>query len=143
MGTKTVRVLVVDDDSFVRDMLTFILEAGGYDVVAAENGFEAFEKCTSDPAIDLLVSDMNMPVMSGLDLTRELRKHNVGIPIIVLTGDSEVAAAREAVQSGANHFIVKDENIGETILDAVEKMSSAHRSGMEISPARTCSTEDP
>lgn len=133
MGVRTARVLVVDDDSFVRDMLTFILEAGGYDVVAAENGFEAFEKCTSDPKIELLVSDMNMPVMSGLDLTRELRKHNVHIPIVVLTGDSEVAAAKETIESGANHFLVKDENIGDTILDAVENVLSAHQSRTENS----------
>ena len=127
MGEKTPRVLIVDDDPFVRDMLTFILEAGEYEVVVAENGFEALEKCTSDPGIELLVSDLNMPVMSGLELTRELRKHNVAIPIIVLTGDSEVAAAAEAVRSGANGYLVKDENIADAVLDALEKTLPRHR----------------
>jgi len=127
MGEKIPRVMIVDDDPFVRDMLTFILEAGEYEVVVAENGFEAFEKCTSDPCIELLISDLNMPVMSGLELTRELRKHNVAIPIIVLTGDSEVAAAGEAVRSGANGYLVKDENIADAVLDALEKTLPRHR----------------
>ena len=127
MGEKTPKVLIVDDDPFVRDMLTFILEAGEYEVVAAENGFEAFEKCTSDPSIELLISDLNMPVMSGLELTRELRKHNVAIPIIVLTGDSEVAAAAEAVRSGANGYLVKDENIADAVLEALEKTLVRHQ----------------
>ena len=128
MGENTVKILIVDDDPFVRDMLTFILEAGEYEVSTAENGFEAFEKCTSDPTIGLLISDMNMPVMSGLELTRELRKQNVDIPILVLTGDGEIAAAGEAVRSGANGFLVKDENIWDTILDALAKMLAAHPS---------------
>jgi CheY-like chemotaxis protein len=127
VGEKTPRVLIVDDDPFVRDMLTFILETAEYEVVVADNGFEAFEKCTSDPGIELLVSDLNMPVMSGLELTRELRKHNVAIPIIVLTGDSEVVAAGEAVRSGANGYLVKDENIADAVLDALERTLPRHQ----------------
>jgi len=126
MGGKTAKVLIVDDDPFVRDMLSFVLESGGYDVTVAENGFEAFEKCISDPGIEILVSDLNMPVMSGLDLTRELREHNVDIPIIVLTGDSAAASVGEAGRSGADYFLVKDESIGETILDVLERVLRAY-----------------
>jgi DNA-binding NtrC family response regulator len=128
MSEKDLKILIVDDDPFVRDILAFILDAADYAVVTAENGFEAFELCSSDPGIGLLVSDINMPVMSGLDLTKELRKHQVEIPIVVLTGDGGVAAARDALACGASEYIIKDESIQDTILSAVEKALESDRS---------------
>lgn len=129
MIEKASKILIVDDDPFVRDILAFILDAADYAVVAADNGFDAFEMCSSDPSIRLLVSDINMPVMSGLDLIRELRKHNVEIPVVVLTGDSEVAAAKEALACGASEYLIKDESIRDSLLAAVEKALESHRSG--------------
>ena len=121
------RILVVDDDPFVREILEFVLQAGDYAVETAEDGAQAFRKCLSNSGIDLVVSDMNMPVMSGLDLTRELRRHSMDVPIILLTGDGEVPAALRAMESGANAYLVKDENIQDTILVALEKALEENR----------------
>lgn len=121
MSQENPRILVVDDDPFVREILELVLQDADYLVETAEGGAEAFNKCLADPGIDLIVSDMNMPGMSGLDLTMELRRNNVDIPIIVLTGDSEIPAALKAMESGANDYLVKDEDIQDTILMALEK----------------------
>ena len=121
MSQENPRILVVDDDPFVREILEFVLQAADYLVETAEGGAEALNKCLADPGIDLIVSDMNMPGMSGLDLTMELRRNNVDIPIIVLTGDSEIPAALKAMESGANDYLVKDEDIQDMILMALEK----------------------
>ncbi|MDD2855186.1 MAG: response regulator, partial [Desulfuromonadaceae bacterium] len=59
MNISAIKILIVDDDVFVRAMLSSILEAGGYSIIMAENGREALEKCLYDESIDLIVSDVN------------------------------------------------------------------------------------
>ncbi len=122
------RVLVVDDDPFVREILTFILEAGGFSVDTAEDGVDAFGKLIGGSSYHVMVSDMNMPEMSGLELTRKLRESGVSMPIVVLTGDGEIPAAMEAVHSGANAYLVKDENLQDVIIDSLERVMEAHDS---------------
>lgn len=128
MSEENPRILVVDDDPFVREILEFVLQAGDYAVETAEGGTEALEKCLSNREIELVVSDMNMPGISGLELTKELRKNGFDMPIIVLTGDSDKPAAGEALESGANACLIKDEDIQDTILVAVEKALKEYRS---------------
>lgn len=127
MSVENPRILVVDDDPFVREILEFVLQASDYAVETAQGGDEALEKCLSNQGIDLVVSDMNMPGMSGLELTRELRKNGIDIPIIVLTGDSDKPAAEQALESGANECLLKDEDIQETILVSIEKTLGEYR----------------
>lgn len=112
------RILVVDDDSFVRDMLAFILEEEGYLLETAEHGLDALAKCLDD-RFDLIVSDMNMPEMGGVELLEQLRDREVGTPVVILSGSNEMSEAAEAVRKGACHFLVKDENIQDTIAESV------------------------
>lgn len=121
MNGEKARILIVDDDPFVREILEFVLNAEGYAVETAENGVEAMEKCIFGPELGLILSDLNMPEMGGLELTRELRNSEVDIPILVLTGGNEVQAALSAVRNGASSYLIKDEHIQETVLDAVER----------------------
>jgi len=116
------KILIVDDDSFVRDMLSMILDSNGYSVETAEDGKDALEKYSAMPDINLIVSDMNMPEMTGLELIREIRKHDEGVPIIILTGNNEISVAIEAIHSGANDYLIKDENIQDTIILSVNKV---------------------
>jgi two-component system response regulator FixJ len=69
--------------------------------------------------------------MNGLELTRELRRNGREVPIIVLTGETELKAAAEAVQSGANGYLVKDENVQDAILEALEGVLADHRAGRQ------------
>lgn len=132
MGEEGITVLVVDDDPFVREILEFVLQSAGYGVKTAEGGTEALRQCLApEEGIDVVVSDMNMPGMNGLELTRELRRNGREVPIIVLTGETELKAAAEAVQSGANGYLVKDENVQDAILEALEGVLADHRAGRQ------------
>jgi CheY-like chemotaxis protein len=80
------KVLVVDDEIHIIHVVTIKLRNNGYDVLSAENGAEAFElACSEQP--DIVVTDFQMPVMTGLELVRELRRNETtkDIPVIMLT----------------------------------------------------------
>jgi len=115
------RILLVDDDPFVREMLGAVLEDNGYDVKAAENGKEALETFVADPTIDLILTDMNMPEMSGQELINELMTNVVDVPIIVLSGNKEIDVVMEALKSGAEDYLIKDEFIQDTIDIKIKK----------------------
>lgn len=126
MDKKETKVLVVDDDPFVRDMLAMILQANEYIVETAGNGTEALDKYKAAPDIDLIISDMNMPEMGGLELIREIRKAGSEVPIIILTGNNEISVAIEAMNSGASDYLLKDENIQDTVLISAGKVLEKH-----------------
>jgi CheY-like chemotaxis protein len=115
MNPGETRILMVDDDPFVREMVGFILESNDYIVATAENGHDALLKHKADPA-HLIITDMNMPVMDGLTLIQEVRKTDPDIAIILMTGNEDAGSSG----SGADACIVKDENIQDTIVSSVE-----------------------
>ncbi len=123
-GTK---ILVVEDDPFVQGMLVTILESGGYATEVADNGLEALEKCQADESISLIVSDVNMPVMDGIQLIKEVRRHGMEVPIIMVTGVSSIAVAVDALSSGAIDYVLKDEGIEETIIMTVKRALAKHQ----------------
>jgi CheY-like chemotaxis protein len=81
------KILVVDDDAMAGEMTGAVLEGMGHDVVLAEDGVDAAGKLNADGAIEMVISDMNMPMISGIDLFRELREQGNALPFILLTGD--------------------------------------------------------
>ncbi|MCP4352396.1 MAG: hybrid sensor histidine kinase/response regulator [Desulfobacterales bacterium] len=127
MVEQKIKILVVDDDPFVRAMLGDILESDGYLIETAKNGKDALEKYFEIQDISLIISDMNMPEMNGLEFIQELRKTDRQIPIIILTVNTEINIALEAIRSGASDYLLKDENIQDTILISVEKALEKHR----------------
>ncbi|MEW5746601.1 MAG: response regulator [Nitrospirota bacterium] len=116
MRPDAIRILMADDDPFVRDMVGFILESSDYTVETAENGREALEKYKAGSGFHVIISDMNMPEMDGRALIREVRSIDPDIPIILLTGTDDAASAK----SGADECIVKDENIQDAITASVD-----------------------
>ena len=119
---KMTKILVVDDDFLIREFLSDILLASGkYELVSVENGLAALELYRENKDIGLILSDVNMPVMDGLTLIKELRLGGAEVPVVVLTGNSEISIAIEALNSGANDYLVKDENIQDTVVLAVDK----------------------
>lgn len=126
MTSEKTKVLVVDDDSFIRDVLADILQTGSYAVDTAEDGAEAFAKYTADPGIGLVISDMNMPKMGGMELLSKLREKGDDVPIIILTGNNEISVAINALNHGANDYLLKDENIQETVSISVSRVLEKH-----------------
>jgi two-component system phosphate regulon response regulator PhoB len=102
------RVLIVDDDRDIRDVVSTMLEAVGLVVVAVESAEDAMERLRTEP-VDLLVLDWNLPEMSGLDLCRTLRKDPVlgALPILFLTAHAASQDMIEAFATGADDYVVK------------------------------------
>ena len=127
MSETATKILIVDDDLFVREMLAEILEASGYLIETAENGREAIQKYIADPSISLIVSDVNMPEMDGIQLIKELRQQSLDVPIIMVTSVSSISVAVDALSSGAIDYVLKDEGIQETINITVKRALEKHQ----------------
>jgi diguanylate cyclase (GGDEF)-like protein len=121
MEEKQSKIMVVDDDPIVRDMLRAIIEPHNYIVTTKSDGNAALEEIMKKPDFDLIISDMNMPRVTGLELLNELKKQKYEIPLIFLTVNEKVLVAIEALKNGAEDYIIKDENIAETIMPAIRQ----------------------
>jgi len=100
--------LVVDDSTSMRQMVAFVLQQGGFTVVEGANGQEALDKLTGQP-VNLIVTDLNMPVMDGMTFIRKVRarpQHRF-TPILMLTTESQEAMKLEGKAAGATGWIVK------------------------------------
>jgi DNA-binding NtrC family response regulator len=100
------RILVIDDDAGVRESMARMLGGAGYTVLVASSGEEGFTLARGD-AFDVILSDMRMPGLSGLDVLRKLREVHVDASFIVMTGFGTVDTAVEAMKLGAVDFVQK------------------------------------
>ncbi len=102
------KVLVVDDSKVIREVVGFTLETDNYKVFYAENGQEALQHLQHN-SIDLLITDLHMPVMDGNNLIKHVRKLEKykKMPILMLTTESKKAKKMEAKHAGATGWIVK------------------------------------
>lgn len=126
MDIKNNKILVVDDSLIVRVTLSKILKANKFSVEVAEDGNEALKKCNEIPNIWLIISDMNMPGLTGLELIKKLNQ-KFEIPIIILTGNSEISLVIEAINNGASDYLLKDGNIKDTVLLSVNRILEKQR----------------
>jgi two-component system chemotaxis response regulator CheY len=101
-------ILSVDDSASTLQMVKLTLAGAGYQVVQAGNGAEGLAKARGTP-VDMVLTDLNMPVMDGLTLIRELRKQASfkGVPIVFLTTESDPAMKQQAKAAGATGWITK------------------------------------
>jgi len=103
-------ILVVDDSSSMREMVTYTLKSAGHSVMSAPDGAEALKIAEADAGqFDLVITDINMPVMDGLTLIRELRglKQYSYRPILVLSTESSAETKSAGKAAGATGWIVK------------------------------------
>lgn len=119
-------VLIVDDDDFVREMIAEIFQGADFLTETVSNGNDALQRLSLNSTFDVVVSDMNMPGMNGLELLKEIRKNGMDIPLIILTGNEELTIAIEAMNNGANDYLLKDENIQDTILLSAKGVLEKH-----------------
>ena len=100
------RVLVVDDEATIRDLLSKTLALAEYDVDLAPDGRTALERLRMIP-YDLLITDLKMPGVDGLTVIREARRLKADLPVIIITGFSNEASAIEAVNLGVSGYLTK------------------------------------
>ena len=112
------RILVTDDAAFMRMMVGDILKKAGHEVVEAANGQEMVDKIKDD--IDLVTLDITMPIMDGLEALKMVRGKGITTPIIMCTAMGQQAMVMDAIQSGANDFIVKPFQ-PDRVIEAVKK----------------------
>jgi DNA-binding NtrC family response regulator len=106
---ESVTILVVDDEKGIREGCRRILASEGYGVDVAENGKMALEMVTGKP-YDLILVDLMMPVMGGLELMENVRQIDPGIILVVITGFATVETAVDAMKHGAYDYIPKPFN---------------------------------
>lgn len=106
--TEPKQVLIVDDEADFRAVLSFVLKGAGYLVHSANDGTQGLERFRALRP-DLLLLDVNMPGLGGMDLCRRVRQEEVGrrTPILMLTVRSEIQIAAECVSAGATDYILK------------------------------------
>ncbi len=100
------RILLVDDNPQVRQMLSSFLE-GRYDVVLAADGQDAVELLRTAGDVDVIVTDVNMPNMDGIQLTRAVRRRFPGLPVVIITGLGREEVAVDALRAGATNYLRK------------------------------------
>src|SRR5689334_9776511 len=100
------RILVIDDEAPIRDSLKMTLEYEGYDVIGAATGQEGLNLAERE-APDLVLLDVKMPGMDGLEVLDRLRNMNDTVPVIVVSGHGTISTAVEATKKGAFDFIEK------------------------------------
>ena len=110
------KILVVDDEAPVRDMIRKGLsQMGGYDVEVAQNGVEAVEKVEKD-VFDLVLTDLKMPEMDGLELLKTIKGTRPEVMVILLTAFGSIETAVEAMKIGANDYITKPIDLNELLI---------------------------
>ena len=107
------KILIVEDEANIRELLRLYLEREGYTVLEAENGVEGIKKWKSDKP-DMLLLDVMMPVMDGWAVCREIRAES-DVPIIMLTAKGETADRVSGLEMGADDYIVKPLEVPEVI----------------------------
>ena len=120
--TIRMRILVIDDEGFIRTVLEDTLRREGCDVMLVSDGKAGIDALNTR-SFDCVITDLKMPEADGRDVLRWVREHQPDVDVIMLTGHGEVQAAVEAMRAGASDFLVKDTPFdGTNILPALERV---------------------
>ena len=111
----SIRILVVDDEADIRRIIRILLESRGYRVLEAPNGRLAVETIRKEPDIDLILLDIMMPELSGIEASREIRSIS-SAPILFLTARTQEQDKLEAYQSGGDDYLAKPFSHGELLM---------------------------
>ncbi|MBI5178939.1 MAG: response regulator [Nitrospinae bacterium] len=126
------KILIVDDAEDVRELLSETLRYHNYPSITAVDGRDGFEKFEANPDIRFVITDMDMPVMNGLEFIQKLRAAKYDVPILVLTGRKEVDTAIKVIKAGADDYLVKDGGISDEILIHTRKVFEMRKISDEV-----------
>jgi len=121
---ENMRILIVDDEEVLRDVLETVLRREGFEVLLAASGEEALNVLDGDENVDLVILDIMLPGISGIDTLRSIRVSTPSLPVIVITAFSSIDGAIEAMKHGAYHYIpkpFKNEEVVITVNKALEQ----------------------
>lgn len=115
-------ILIVDDSISMRQLVNFTLTSSGYNVVQAVNGKDAVAQLDNGAKIDMVITDLNMPEMDGIEFIKRVRRHSLYkfIPVVMLTTESKDSRKQDGRQAGASGWIVKPFT-PEQLIDVVKK----------------------
>ena len=119
-------IMTVDDMVSIREMVDYIVSTLGFETVKASNGVEGLQRFKELKEqlkpLKLIISDINMPIMSGLEFIREIRKIDKHTPILMMTTETDSVLIKEGKQAGANGWAVKPVNI-EDLKETIELLT--------------------
>ena len=101
------KILIIDDSSTMRESLNLVLMSAGHKITQAGNGVEGLNAFSADKSMELIITDINMPEMNGLDFIANVRKISKEVPIVVLTTETEREKIEIARSYKASAWIVK------------------------------------
>ena len=126
MSAAPLKVLVVDDEPPIRKLLRMGLSTQGYDILEAPNGRTSLELLAQNP--DLVILDLGLPDMQGLELLRMMRARNEAVPIVVLSGRGDEVGKVQALDLGADDYITKPFGMDELLA----RMRAALRHQLQV-----------
>ena len=117
-------MLVVEDSLTIRELQRSILEAAGYRVQTARDGRDALTYLDADGGIDLVVTDVEMPEMDGIELTETIRAHATrsALPVVIVTSLGDDDDRRRGIDAGADAYMVKRKFDQHDLLETVERL---------------------
>lgn len=115
MGEVQKRILIVDDDDEIRELLEFDVRSSGYFVDSASNGLDGLNKALNN-TYDLILLDVMMPKMNGFDVCKNIRQAKLSIPILMLTAKGTIEDKTSGFDCGADDYLVKPFDIQEVLL---------------------------
>jgi DNA-binding response OmpR family regulator len=120
---KRGKVLVIDDEPSIVELFTDYLNGQGFDVISAGGGEEGLDRLRLDSP-DIILLDMRMPDLDGLETLRRIRKVNLRVPVLMVSGNDDIAAAKEAIALGAFDYTLKPVDFN-YLARALDKMVAA------------------
>jgi two-component system response regulator AtoC len=138
--TPRARILVVEDEAYVRDSLTEILRERGYEVVEAGAVPEALALLARAP-VDVVLTDFRLPGADGLELVKQVQATSPDVPVVVLTGQGTIASAVECLKSGASDYLLKPAD-PEALEVALERAMAGRALRREVQYLRTAAGRD-
>ena len=127
------RVLVIDDEPRLTELLSLELDVEGYDVDIASDGAAGLIRSRSEPTPDVIILDWNLPDFSGIDICQRIRAGGICTPILMLTGHDEVSDRVTALDAGVDDYLIKPFSIDELMarLRAMQRRAEAFSGGGE------------
>jgi cyclic di-GMP phosphodiesterase len=125
------RVLVIDDEPIIRDLIAEILADAGYELVSAENAEQGLDLLAGN-RVDVVVSDIIMPGLTGIQLLAEVRKVRPSLPVVLVTGAGTHAMLADALAGGADGFVMKPFSHGELVHAVTRAVEQSRRAQREL-----------
>lgn len=101
------KIMIVDDSRTIRQQVSFTLSKGGYEVIEAEDGVDGIAKLKANHDVAMIISDVNMPNMNGIEMVEKLKADGNAVPIIMLTTEGAADLIQRAKNAGAKGWLVK------------------------------------